>query len=210
VTTARTWQVRAARSDAELLAARAVERGVFRACGYADIDDYDRFDAQSHVFGAFGADAECSGMLRLVGPGEHPLPACEYMQLDEPGLWQQRAADGRVDEVATAAVLPEHRDGRLFLDLMRLGYRDALARGIEHTMIITEPERVTAMNRDFHLRFRQVGPDQHFRGETVVTAPFAVDLAALAVDLAASAPEHLAWFRDVPFDASVPSPLWRS
>jgi hypothetical protein len=187
-----------------------VERGVFRACGYADIGDYDQYDEQSHVFGAFSEDARCSGMLRLVGRGEHPLPVLRYMELDEPELWQRYFAEGRVDEVATVAVLPEHRDGRLFLDLVRLGYRDARSRGVGHTMIITEPERVAAMNRDFHLRFVQVGPDQHFRGEIQVTAPFAVDFDAQDRHMESSRPDYLTWFRDVPFDASMPSPLWRS
>jgi hypothetical protein len=210
ISAATAWQVRAARSVAELAAARDVERGVFRACGYADISDYDSYDEQSSVFGAFAEDARCSGMIRLVGRGEHPLPVLQHMQLDDPELWQRRAAAGRLDEVATVAVLPEHRDGRLFLDLMRLGYRDARSRGVGHVMIITEPDRVTAMNRDFHLRFVQVGPYQHFRGEVQVTAPFAVDLDAQDRDMQTCWPEYLTWFRDTPFDASVPSPLWRS
>lgn len=203
-------EVRTTRAAGEVSAAREVERGVFRTCGFADVSDYEDYDAQSSFFGSFGGDGSCSGMLRLIGPGERPLPALHHMVVDEPLLWRRRFAEGRVAEIATAAVLPQHRDGRLFHDLTRLAYREALVAGVDFFLIIMEPKRVEQLNRHFRCQFRRVGPDQHYRGEEEITAVYAQDHRSWNEFLGRHEPEYLAWFRDEPFDASVPSPLRRS
>lgn len=61
------------------------ECGFIRAEDYPDGRERDEYDAQSIHFAAFNGDGDAVGTMRLIMPGEHPLPILEHCtQLDVP------------------------------------------------------------------------------------------------------------------------------
>lgn len=133
-------------------AAKAVEKEVFLLEGYPY--NYDEFDEQSVMFGAFDGD-RCIGALRLIkqSPKLPPVLAdCQVWDVEE---WISLGE--RFEEMGTHAVLPEYQKRNIGVELIKAAYTNGRIRGLTCMGVITEPDTAAHLNDILHFACRQIG-----------------------------------------------------
>lgn len=176
--------------------ARTLERRIFEECGF--VDEYDLYDVQSHFFVAYDETASLVASVRLIeGSPLTPPVLAHGMEIDvDRAKWDGLAADGLIDEFATVVTDKRRRNLPIFLELVRSSYQHSRRRGVTHSIMMTMPERAEKMNRLYQLCYRRVGPDQHYKGEEVVTAPYVLDFSEQESFLREANPQYLHWLLD--------------
>lgn len=198
-----TSQIRLVANEAERLDALRIEADVFEEQGFLDTGHYDAYEAQSRIWAASDGDG-CRGMIRLFHGRPLLPPALALVdQVDDRDFLVELSAQGRLEEFSIA-VARRARSVRLFLDLVRAGYRDSRRRGVTHYFIVMEPRRVAAMNRRFAFTYQRCGPDQHYAGEAHITAPFLLSFAEQEASLMSRGEDYLRWQLFDPLDAPMP------
>ncbi|MFI5240095.1 MAG: hypothetical protein ACHQUB_00045 [Candidatus Saccharimonadia bacterium] len=190
------------------LAREAIE---FRKNEFLDVaEKYAEQIPDSHFFGAFGPDGTCEGMTRIISSGLHLPPFLgEGVVIYDREKWAMLARGGLLDEFATVAVEESGRGLGIFVDLVRVAYRDAKLRGRKYFGIIMEPDRVEAMNAFYHYRYKIVGPPQLYEGEVnSLVAPYVLDFVDQERYLIESGRlDYLQWFVRHPInDPGYPQP----
>ena len=200
-------EVKKATTETELQDAIRLEGGVFQQCGFVDTQEYEVYIPQSHFFGGFDGKG-CGGMVRLItgAPLLPPVLSLGLVIEETPEKWRSLASTLKLDEFATIAVEESRRGLDLFLDLVRVSYRDAKERGVTHFGIIMEKERVEALNSFYKFRYRQVGPEQHYQGEVHLVAPFILDFKDQEDYLLKEDPDYLDWFINEPINSGKARP----
>lgn len=175
-----------------------LEQDIWHQEGYGNLDVYEKFIPQSRIFAAFKGD-QCVGMNRLFAGSPEIPPFISEFRIDDPVL-EQKLKDGckdlKIEEFGTVGVAKEFRGGRTFLDICRMAFRDAEARGVEIWGIIMEPERVQKMNNGLAFTFGQIGPAVEYQGG--MCAPHIMDFAEVHENMRASRPELYDWFINQP------------
>ena len=180
-------QIRLVEGD-ERAAALAVERQVFLEEGFPY--DYDRFDAQSRVFGAFD-EGRCIGAVRMVAQSPLSPPVLADCEVWDKSTWENLGY--RFEELATQAVQKEYRKLMVGLDLVRTAYADARNRGVEVMALILEPDRAEFLNDVVHFACRQIGEIGYKDWDC---APYAHVLDEVEQKLASADPSLYAWFTE--------------
>lgn len=187
--------VKQATNQQEVASACEIETGIFQQCGFVSLKDYQVYLDQSHFFGGFERAGQCRGVVRIIEGSPLLPPVIRDMKVTESGDgYRALAATGRFEEFATIAIEEDARGLDLFLDLVRIAYRDARRRGVTHFGIIMEPQRVEMMNQFYDFCYTRVGPDQRYGGEDHVTAPFVLDFEEQERHLRDTRPAYLKWF----------------
>lgn len=170
--------VREATSAADLNAVKKIEREVFEEFDYVSTDEYVKYEAQSTFFGAFNAEMDCLGMMRLIAGGPLTPPVLsDAIELDASrARWQSLADDGLFCELACTAISPKARRGPVLMSLANETFRHAKATGHSFAGTITDPRIAAAYQRICRIKFEQVGPLQHYMDEPMLNAPYVIDL----------------------------------
>lgn len=136
-----------------------------QAAGYGSLDTYRQYLDQSRFFVAEQA-GRCVGVVRVItsGPLLPPFFDLPFADAGERARCAQAAAAGRLEELATVAVLPGTVPFTAVLNLWRLAYRDAKARGVLEWGIIMEPRRVWVLNRHYGTSFVRLGRATEYQG----------------------------------------------
>lgn len=92
-----------------------------RECGFIKAEDYpdqrerDEYDAQSIHFAAFNDDDEAVGTMRLIMPGEHPLPILEHCtELDVPREHLELPQAVEISRLVISKRLRRRHDDRMY------------------------------------------------------------------------------------------------
>lgn len=183
---------------ADLEAALELEKKVFLEEDYPY--DYERYNHQSTMFGAFDR-GRCVGALRLItqAPLEPPV-------LTDCVIWDRDAwtrLGGSFEELATHAVESEYRSQGVGLMLMKAAYSSARRRGVTHLAVITEPSNAEFLNNTYHFVCNQIG-DVGFKGWDC--APYIQVLDDFEASLAGADPRLYSWVTDGLPDALISVP----
>jgi hypothetical protein len=192
------FDVRFIESGEDADKALELEKEVWREKNYGDLTEYEKYLPQSRIFAAF-EDGKAVGMNRLFAGAPETPPFLESMPIDDAELKKRLIEGGKslkVEEYGTVAVDKAVRGGRIFMDLCRLAYRDASARGIETWGIIMEPERVQSMNRLMGFTFEQIGQAVDYQGGDC--AAHIMHLDDVRQSMQAAKPELYDWFVNQP------------
>ena len=184
--------------------AAMLEEAIWEKSGYNEagsIADYRKYRNQSRTFAVFHDSGECLGVSRVFegGPELPPFLADDRLVISDDDIrdgLEEACRQGEVEELATAAVLPEVPLGTASIAMWRLAYRDAIQRGIKGWSIIMEPRRVAAMNRRYGFCFEQLGPEVFYQGGDC--AVHLMDLIKVREHMQISNPDAYRWFVEEP------------
>jgi hypothetical protein len=190
--------------DQNLLAqALELESEIWEKSGFnngGSWEDYLKFLPQSRTYAVFKDDGKCLGVSRVFEGGPL-LPPFLGLSIDDPELkdaLEVGCKNKEVEEIGTAAVLPEVSYGKASLHMWRLAYRDAIAGGIKVLGIIMEPKRVATMNRAFGFCFEKIGPETFYQGG--MCAAHILDLKKAQTHMAETNPKAYDWFVNAPLE----------
>ena len=193
------FEVRHLTEPDDIRKALILEQQIWHEKNYGDLADYEKYLPQSRVFAAFDGD-KCIGMNRLFAGTPQVPPFLTEMPIDDSAIKQKLIEGGRnyeVEEFGTIGVIRELRgNSRVFLDICRLNYRDATARGIQTWGIIMEPERVRTWNDRLGFTFRQIGPAVDYQGGDC--AAHVMDFGEVRRRMSSTKPELYDWFVNQP------------
>lgn len=181
-----------------------LEQSIWDENNYGSLDDYSSYLGQSRIFSAWEGD-KCIGVTRVFEGHPQPPPFL-HLPITNPedrAFLEKGCADGDIEELGTAAVPKEERPKKVSLELWRLAYRDARARGVKAWGIIMEPNRVAVMNRRYDFTFRQLGEPVNYQGGEC--AVHYLDLEEVDQHMRASNPGLYDWFVQEPLNSSKPS-----
>ncbi|HYT29404.1 MAG TPA: GNAT family N-acetyltransferase [Actinomycetota bacterium] len=165
--------VRLAAPD-EVAAGRVVEDRVFVESGYGTLERYDEYLPQSRFHVAYDGD-RCVGVLRLIAGGPILPPFLrEFRVVRGKARWPALASAGRLEEIATLAVLLEARRQGIASMLYRAVWRDATRRGVTNLGLITEPWRAVGIEWHYRFGLRPIGIPRWYLGS--LCGPYMIDI----------------------------------
>lgn len=181
--------------------AAILEQEVWTERNYGDLSEegYDEHIANSRTFACFDGE-ECVGMTRMFAGNEQlqpPFLDMPFYDEKDKSVIAAKTSEGEIEELGTAAVVPELRGAGINTRLWRMAYRDARARGIESWGIVMEPERVQRMNDRYGFTFRQLGEPIAYQGGDC--AAHIMDLDAVDKSMSKKHPLSHYWFVKKPF-----------
>ncbi len=179
-------QIRLA-EGAERDAAMLVEEQVFREEGYPY--DYQQYEAQSRVFGAFDA-GRCVGAVRVITSGPLLPPFIHHCKLWDTQMCLELFRAGKLEELGTVAVPDDMQKSGISIELYRAAYQSAVRLGVSHWGIVMESERTEFLNGFIHTTFEQCG-DVGFRGWPI--PPYIMSLSDFDANLHENDPALHAW-----------------
>lgn len=180
--------------------AARLEQKIWEENDFGSLEEYDIYNTQSRIFGAF-KDGECVGITRMFS-GSPELPPFTHLPTYDDSHTEaitDYCERGIMEELGTTAVDHEASGvpkGVISLHMWRLAYRDAMDRGIKYWGIIMEPERVQAMNDNFNFTFLQLGPAVEYQGGDC--AAFVMDLEEVDMQMSQNMPDLYDWFVNEP------------
>ncbi len=192
------FEIRHLTGREEVAQALELELEVWREKDYGDLEDYKKYIPQSIIFAAFDGD-KCVGMNRLFSAYPEIPPFLDVMPIFDPTLKQNLIEAGKnlkIEEFGTVAVAKNYRGSRIFLDICRVAFRDATARGIEAWSIIMEPDRVRQMNSGLAFTFEQIGPATNYQGGDC--AAHIMHFSDVRRHMSTSKPDLYDWFVNQP------------
>lgn len=181
----------------EVKKALELEQSIWDENDYGSLDEYLKYLDQSRIFTAWEGE-KCIGVTRVF-EGRPYLPPFMDLPITDPNIRQTLESDceaGLIEELGTAAVPKSERPKRIALELWRLAYRDARARGIKGWGIIMEPKRVAVMNGRYDFTFEQLGPTVNYQGGDC--AVHYLDLEKVDDHMKQDNPGLYAWFVEDP------------
>ena len=179
----------------EIAKVLAVEKRIFEENDFVSMSEYEKYLPQSIFFGAFNAEAECVGMIRMIKGGPILPPFLNHgLEIDiDRDLWIEKASFDELWELATMAVVPGVRNTPVFLSLVGTCFRYVFRAGVKYCGAIMDPARAEAQNRAFELCFKQVGPLQYYMGEPMLNAPYVLSMDEQVSIAASRNPDYCEW-----------------
>jgi len=145
------------------------EQAIWDERGYGNLEEegYGPHIAASRTSAAFTEEGTFVAVNRMFGGDEEMTPPALEMPMDDEGrreTLKDLARKGLLEELGTVAVAKEWRGKGVNTQIWRMAYRDAVARGIKHWVIIMEPDRVENMNKRYGFTFEKIGEAKEYQG----------------------------------------------
>jgi ribosomal protein S18 acetylase RimI-like enzyme len=186
----------------DIAVGRGIEDRVFVESGYGTLGSYDVYLPQSRFHLAYDGE-RCVGVLRLIAGGPVLPPFLrEFRIVRGTARWPALAAAGRLEEIATLAVLPEERRRGIASMLYRSVWHDASSRGVTHLGLITEPWRAVGIEWHYRFGLRPIGIPRRYLGS--FCGPYLVDIPRAESRVRSRRKAIASWFESDPPDPRPP------
>lgn len=178
----------------EIQMALDLEQEIWNQKNYGSLDPYKKYLEQSRVFAVFDK-GKCLGVTRLFGGTPETPPFIDEMPISDSAVKEdllEGCQKATVEELGIAAVSKEAPSIKVCIDLWRLAWRDANARGIKTWGIIMEPKRVEIMKKRYGFPFQQISPEIDYQGG--MCAAHIMNFEDVHTHMSTERPDYYNWF----------------